>query len=233
MSDWRSDSKWRGLIYIVVLSFSKRIWYKITSRNEWFLLLSSKKVSIFQVMFSAVLPRPKKWCFIWAWLCDACLRASHRQPAPDPYNNIGSVGIKQTLQQTCFTRKRKLRSKFWWLTRFCNSHDVSHFAAFFIVVGAKTSVAESGLTLRSFAVSTTPLLWKRRYNKFTEWVSGQLDVLSTHGFRMSEIKIKNCFGFVRNPFSFPLFYFLIWSTIIVHRMIDKREENEKWYGNFE
>ena len=26
---------------------------------------------------------------------------------------------------------------------FCNSHDVSHFAAFFIVVGAKTSVAES------------------------------------------------------------------------------------------
>ncbi len=27
-----------------------------------------------------------------------------------------------------------------WL---CNSHDVSHFAAFFIVIGAKTSVAES------------------------------------------------------------------------------------------
>ena len=27
--------------------------------------------------------------------------------------------------------------------KFCNSHDVSHFAAFFIVVGAKTSVAES------------------------------------------------------------------------------------------
>ena len=26
---------------------------------------------------------------------------------------------------------------------FCVSHDVSHFAAFFIVVGAKTSVAES------------------------------------------------------------------------------------------
>ena len=40
-------------------------------------------------------------------------------------------------------RKCKLRSKFWWLTKVCNSHDVSHFAAFFIVVGAKTSVAES------------------------------------------------------------------------------------------
>jgi len=46
-------------------------------------------------------------------------------------------------------RKCKMRSKFWWLTGFCNSHDVSHFAAFFIVVGAKTSVAESGLTFRS------------------------------------------------------------------------------------
>ena len=42
-------------------------------------------------------------------------------------------------------RKCKMRSKFWWLTKFCNSHDVSHFAAFFIVVGAKTSVAESVL----------------------------------------------------------------------------------------
>ena len=41
------------------------------------------------------------------------------------------------------TRKRKVRSKFRWLTGFCNSHYVSHFAAFFIVVGAKTSVAES------------------------------------------------------------------------------------------
>ena len=40
-------------------------------------------------------------------------------------------------------RKCKLRSKFWWLTGFCNSHDVSHFAAFFIVVVAKTSIAES------------------------------------------------------------------------------------------
>ncbi len=40
-------------------------------------------------------------------------------------------------------RKCKVRSKFWWLTGFCNSHDVSHFAAFFIDMGAKTSVAES------------------------------------------------------------------------------------------
>ena len=41
------------------------------------------------------------------------------------------------------TRKRNLRSKFWWLTEFCNSHYVSHVAAFFIVARAKISVAVS------------------------------------------------------------------------------------------
>ena len=43
------------------------------------------------------------------------------------------------------SRKRKMRSKFWWFTGFCNSHYVSHFAAFFIVARAKTSTAESFL----------------------------------------------------------------------------------------
>jgi hypothetical protein len=33
------------------------------------------------------------------------------------------------------SRKRNVRSKSWWFTRSCNSHYVSHFAAFFIVVG--------------------------------------------------------------------------------------------------
>jgi len=46
------------------------------------------------------------------------------------------------------SRKRKMRSKFWWFTGFCNSHYVSHFAAFFIDVGAKTSVAESCIDFR-------------------------------------------------------------------------------------
>ena len=41
------------------------------------------------------------------------------------------------------TRKRNMRSKIWWFTEFCNSHYVSHFAAFFIVVRAKISVAVS------------------------------------------------------------------------------------------
>jgi hypothetical protein len=38
-----------------------------------------------------------------------------------------------------------MRSKLRWFTEFCNSHYVSHFAAFFIVTGAKTSFAESFL----------------------------------------------------------------------------------------
>ena len=41
------------------------------------------------------------------------------------------------------TRKRNMRSKIWWFTEFCNSHYVSHFAAFFIVARAKISVAVS------------------------------------------------------------------------------------------
>ena len=39
--------------------------------------------------------------------------------------------------------ERNLRSKIWWFTEFCNSHYVSHFAAFFIVAGTKISIANS------------------------------------------------------------------------------------------
>ena len=39
--------------------------------------------------------------------------------------------------------QRNVRSKFWWFSRSCNSHYVSHFAAFFIIVETKTSIAES------------------------------------------------------------------------------------------
>ena len=41
------------------------------------------------------------------------------------------------------SRDRNLRSKIWWFTEFCNSHYVSHFAAFFIVMGAKISIVNS------------------------------------------------------------------------------------------
>ena len=43
------------------------------------------------------------------------------------------------------SRQRSLRSKIWWLAEFCNSHCVSHFAAFFIVMGTKISIVENFL----------------------------------------------------------------------------------------
>jgi hypothetical protein len=50
------------------------------------------------------------------------------------------------------TGGRKVRSKIRWFTEFCNSHYVSHFAAFFIDARAKRSVAKS---FYSFKVSSS------------------------------------------------------------------------------
>ena len=44
---------------------------------------------------------------------------------------------------TGLSQGRNLRSKIWWFTEFCNSHYVSHFAAFFIVTRTKISIAYS------------------------------------------------------------------------------------------
>ncbi|EGB07593.1 hypothetical protein AURANDRAFT_27483, partial [Aureococcus anophagefferens] len=38
----------------------------------------------------------------------------------------------------------------------CNSHYVSHFAAFFIVVGAKTSAGKSCMAFRLIKISNDP-----------------------------------------------------------------------------
>ena len=48
-----------------------------------------------------------------------------------------------------------MRSKIRWFTEFCNSHYVSHFAAFFIVARAKISVVESCLSLDASARPNT------------------------------------------------------------------------------
>lgn len=60
-----------------------------------------------------------------------------------------------TPRQTCPWRirlGRNLRSKTRWFTGFCNSHQVSHFATFFIDARTKISVAESRFTLISHAL---------------------------------------------------------------------------------
>ena len=52
-------------------------------------------------------------------------------------------GDIQTLQQTYSPKEVQGAFKVLMTRWFCNSHDVSHFAAFFIDVGTKTSIAES------------------------------------------------------------------------------------------
>ena len=80
------------------------------------------------------------------------------------YIYIGWVGFADTQISILpgISRKCNVRSKIWWFTKICNSHYVSHFAAFFIVVGAKTSVAESRMAFASYArgkVNTKFLKW--------------------------------------------------------------------------
>ena len=62
-----------------------------------------------------------------------------------------------TPRQTCPRPNglgRNLRSKTRWFTGFCNSHQVSHFATFFIDARAEISVAES--RFRSLKKATHP-----------------------------------------------------------------------------
>ena len=57
-----------------------------------------------------------------------------------------------TPRQTCPRPEgfgRNLRSKTRWFTGFCNSHQVSHFATFFIDARAEISVAESRYVVRN------------------------------------------------------------------------------------
>ena len=83
----------------------------------------------------------------WIWTEHSrtvhCHSPAHHQRCLGTSN--GWVGFRDTQISMLLgiTQKRNVRSKFWWFTRSCNSHYVSHFAAFFIVVGSKTSIAES------------------------------------------------------------------------------------------
>jgi hypothetical protein len=63
-----------------------------------------------------------------------------------------------TPRQTCLQPngfRRNLRSKTRWFTGFCNSHQVSHFATFFIDARAEISVAESRSVIRKIADANT------------------------------------------------------------------------------
>lgn len=79
---------------------------------------------------------------------EAKLTGSHHPPPPPtPCDRHWGWGQRcATPSQTCPRPNgfgRNLRSKTRWFTGFCNSHQVSHFATFFIDARAEISVAES------------------------------------------------------------------------------------------
>ncbi len=68
------------------------------------------------------------------------------------------------------TRRCKVRSKIRWFTEICNSHYLSHFAAFFIDAWAKRSVVNSCVKIKGLPTSnglsrhTNGFVKKRRAN---------------------------------------------------------------------
>ncbi len=77
-----------------------------------------------------------------------------RKPSPDSstYVWIWRYDSQRSMLQG-IPKERNLRSKFRWFTEFCNSHYVSHFAAFFIVTRTKISTAKSCSLLYHFELS--------------------------------------------------------------------------------
>ena len=63
------------------------------------------------------------------------------------------------------SQNRNLRSKIWWFTEFCNSHYVSHFAAFFIVTGAKISIVNSCFLFTLYSYFKTQARWRRKISQ--------------------------------------------------------------------
>lgn len=51
-----------------------------------------------------------------------------------------------------------LHSKTWWFRRFCNSHQVSYFTAFFIDTRAKISIAESYFSFDAYPIPEVPII---------------------------------------------------------------------------
>ena len=59
------------------------------------------------------------------------------------------------------SRKRNAHSRYYWFTEFCNSQCSSHFAAPFIGIRAKTSIAESCKIKIERTSSPMNSLWKK------------------------------------------------------------------------
>ncbi len=79
-----------------------------------------------------------------------------RSAAHFPTGSVGE-GVKPTLRQACSRPKPRAQFAFKdsMIHIICNSHYVSHFAAFFIDTGAKISVVESCLRFEGCSVGVT------------------------------------------------------------------------------
>lgn len=73
--------------------------------------------------------------------------AGGHSPRPTPASREGARSVDGVTPRQACPRPdglgRNLRSKTRWFAGFCNSHQVSHFATFFIDARAEISVAES------------------------------------------------------------------------------------------
>ena len=74
-------------------------------------------------------------------------KASKNLQSPKPFWSRNQEGLRMSWHSNgCAlqnTKGCKVNSKIWWFTKFCNSHYVSHFTAFFINARAKRSIVES------------------------------------------------------------------------------------------
>ena len=63
------------------------------------------------------------------------------------FNRLEMLDIKHTETDMLEINPARLAFKNLMLEEFCNSHCISHLAAFFIVMGAKISIVENFLSI--------------------------------------------------------------------------------------
>ena len=84
------------------------------------------------------------------------------------------------------SRKRSIRSRFYWFTEFCNSQCLSHFAAPFIVDRAETSVAENCCSL--FDINDRDV--KRQENELLAWHQMQDQAYASPDLMPSKLRCR-------------------------------------------
>ncbi|KAL2223670.1 UNVERIFIED_CONTAM: hypothetical protein Sindi_3089100 [Sesamum indicum] len=83
---------------------------------------------------------------------------AHGRPMSAPTRRAGGDAMRDAQADVPWPNGfgRNLRSKTRWFTGFCNSHQVSHFATFFIDARAEISVAESRFDIRETSLRRAP-----------------------------------------------------------------------------